>query len=78
VTLAELEQRLGGTQSAAGYVRALRDRRFGSGGQSPSPRQRAALRYELGAGLGIRGRLRAFWALPPRPSEWRWLLTRPV
>jgi hypothetical protein len=28
---------------------------------------RAALRRELGAGLGTIGRLRAWWALPPRP-----------
>ena len=78
VTLAELEELLGGTDAASGYVRALRDRRYGNGGRGPTPRQRAGLRYELGAGLGIGGRLRAFWALPPRPREWRWLVGRPV
>jgi hypothetical protein len=30
---------------------------------------RAALRRELGAGLGLRGRLTSLWALPPQPRE---------
>ena len=52
----------------AGYVRALRDARYG--GRRPRrrrARQRRALRRELGArASGCAGRLRALWALPPR------------
>ena len=36
---------------------------------APTPRQRRALRRELAAGLGLGGRIRALWALPPRSAE---------
>lgn len=65
MTLAALERRLGTGSSAAGYVRTLIEGRYGFGGAVPSRAQRAALRRELAAGLGLRGRLRALWALPP-------------
>jgi len=32
---------------------------------APSPAGRRALRSQLGSGLGVLGRLRALWALPP-------------
>ena len=37
----------------------------------PSAAERSALRRELAAGLGRLGRLRALWALPPRPRAAR-------
>ncbi len=67
-TLGALERRLGATAEARGYLRALSARRYGFGGPSPTRAQRAALRRELAAGLGRAGRLRAWWALPPRAS----------
>jgi protein-glutamine gamma-glutamyltransferase len=69
MTLARLETILGGSDSAAAYVRTVRDRRFApraNGG--PTREQRRALRRELAAGLGFSGRLRAWWALPPQPK----------
>jgi hypothetical protein len=67
LTLAQLERRLGSSPAAAAYVGALRDARFGFGGPAAATRaQRRALRDELARGLGLLGRLRAFWALPPR------------
>jgi transglutaminase-like putative cysteine protease len=69
MTLARLEQLLAGSDGALGYLRALRLARYGSGADAPTARQRRALRRELGAGLGIRGRLRSIWALPPHPRE---------
>jgi protein-glutamine gamma-glutamyltransferase len=65
-TLAGLENLLGGSDAARGYLRALRDQRFRGAGDGPTPAQRQALRRELAAGLGLRGRLRSWWALPPR------------
>jgi transglutaminase-like putative cysteine protease len=65
LTLAALAGRLAGTP-AQDYVRALADARYGYGAVGPTRAQRAALRRELGAGLGRRGRLRAWWALPPK------------
>jgi hypothetical protein len=64
-TLAQLESLLGGSDAARGYLRAVRAQRFGAGGDGPTPAERRALRRELGSGLGLRGRLRAWWALPP-------------
>ena len=61
MTLTELERRLGG----AGYLSALRATRYGPTASAPTPDQRRAFRRELAAGLGWRGRLRAWWALPP-------------
>jgi hypothetical protein len=76
VTLARLERLLGGSDAAAAYVRAVRDQRFRYAAPGPTPAQRRALRRQLGAGLGLRGVLRAWWALPPAPaaalkSRWR-------
>jgi transglutaminase-like putative cysteine protease len=65
LTLASLAHRLDGTP-AEGYVRTLAAARYGYAAARPSRDQRAALRRELAAGLGLRGRLRAWWALPPR------------
>jgi protein-glutamine gamma-glutamyltransferase len=66
VTLIELERRLGGSRGGAGYLSALRDARYGSTEGGPTLVQRRAFRRELAAGLGWRGRVRAWWALPPQ------------
>jgi transglutaminase-like putative cysteine protease len=65
-TLYALEQRFGSSPEAAGYVRALRLARFADQARLPLPGQRRALRSQLAAGLGPTGRVRAWWALPPR------------
>ena len=52
--------------AAEGYLRVLTAARYGYGAARPTPAQRAALRRELASGLGFAGRLRAWWALPPR------------
>jgi transglutaminase-like putative cysteine protease len=65
-TLAQLERRLGRTGGGAAYFAALREARYRASGAPPSPGQRRALRRELAAGLGWRGRFQAWWALPPR------------
>jgi protein-glutamine gamma-glutamyltransferase len=67
LTLAQLERRLGASEAARGYLRSLSARRYGPGGPAPSAAERSGLRRELAAGLGRLGRLRALWALPPRP-----------
>ncbi|MDX6649805.1 MAG: protein-glutamine gamma-glutamyltransferase [Solirubrobacteraceae bacterium] len=74
VTLTSLEGRLGADGPAAAYLRALRERRYGFGGPAPTAGQRRGLRRALAQGLGWTGRLRALWALPPRPGGWRGLL----
>jgi transglutaminase-like putative cysteine protease len=66
-TLRGLEQRFTYEPGAREYVRAIADRRYGAGGAGPTAAQRRALRTALASGLGLRGRLRAWWALPPRP-----------
>ncbi|MEN3285500.1 MAG: protein-glutamine gamma-glutamyltransferase [Solirubrobacteraceae bacterium] len=66
VTLTKLEGLLGGSDAAAGYVRAIRDQRFSREARGPTAAQRRALRRVLGAGLGARGRLIQIWALPPK------------
>jgi transglutaminase-like putative cysteine protease len=67
VTLASMERRLEPDwPQAAAYVRALRLARFAPGSSPPTLRQRRALRGALAQGLGILGRVRAWWALPPR------------
>ncbi|HEY6759856.1 MAG TPA: transglutaminase-like domain-containing protein [Baekduia sp.] len=72
LTLHKVERQLAGSEGALGYVRALRVARYGAApASSPTPGQRRALRRELAAGLGLRGRLRALWALPPRSAEVR-------
>jgi hypothetical protein len=65
-TLQALEGSLSAPE-AKGYVRALRLSRYGGSSAAPPRSGRAALRRELAAGLGAMGRLRAWWALPPRP-----------
>jgi protein-glutamine gamma-glutamyltransferase len=66
-TLAGLERRLGPDwPQAAAYVRGLRLARFAPGRHGHSLRQRRALRAALGEGLGLTGKARAWWALPPR------------
>jgi protein-glutamine gamma-glutamyltransferase len=67
VTLARLEIVLGGSDAAQGYLRAVREHRYGrADAPVPTREQRRALRRVLGAGLGPFGRLRGWWALPPR------------
>jgi transglutaminase-like putative cysteine protease len=71
-TLASMERRLATAPGAAGYVRALRLARYGDAIAPPSAQQRRALRQELARGLGLTGRVRALWALPPwvrRPGQ---------
>ena len=70
-TLQGLEASFAGSPDAAGYVRALRDQRYNSRGEPPTSAQRRGLRSELGRGGGPFGRLRAWWALPPRRSSSR-------
>jgi transglutaminase-like putative cysteine protease len=65
VTLAQLERRLRLDGEAAGYLRSLRAGRYGGDRPLPTPAQRRALRRQLAEGLGMRGRLRGLWALPP-------------
>ncbi len=62
ITLIELERRLG----SSSYLRALRAARYGPNAAGPTPADRAAFRRELASGLGWTGRLRGYWALPPR------------
>jgi transglutaminase-like putative cysteine protease len=66
-TLRQLEHRLGASSEATAYLRALSASRYGSAAEPPTPAQRRALRRALAQGLGPAGRLRAWWALPPRP-----------
>ena len=66
-TLSSVERLFGHTPAAAGYVRALREQRYGGREAAPTPSGRRAVRSELARGTGIAGRLRAWWALPPKP-----------
>ena len=64
MTLAGLERAFAGWPGAAGYVRALREQRYSvRAARSPTPAQRRSLRAALARDAG---RLRAWWALPPR------------
>jgi transglutaminase-like putative cysteine protease len=65
-TLRSLEDRFARSPAAAGYVRAVRELRYEAGPGPPTKAQRRGLRSELGRGSGLAGRLRAWWALPPR------------
>ena len=65
-TLHALEPRFAATPAAAGYVRALRESRYRDAPRHPTRAQRRGLRSELGRGAGLLGRIRAWWALPPR------------
>lgn len=77
MTLAQLEQILGDCAPARRYVRELRLARFAAHAPADADRDRSALRAWLGAGLGVRGRLRALWALPPRARLHRGRATMP-
>jgi transglutaminase-like putative cysteine protease len=70
-TLTWLERRVGRSEDASAYVRALRLARFGGGLRLPTRAQRRALRRQLRLGVGLFGGLRAIWALPPRWARWR-------
>jgi transglutaminase-like putative cysteine protease len=59
-TLHALELRFGR------YVKALRESRYRDAPARPTRAQRRGLRSELGRGGGVMGRVRAWWALPPR------------
>jgi transglutaminase-like putative cysteine protease len=64
-TLSTLERVLGPSGGGA-YVRAVREQRYGGARRGPTREDRRALRRELARGHGVRGRIRAWWALPPR------------
>ncbi|MTD43149.1 hypothetical protein GKE82_02220 [Conexibacter sp. W3-3-2] len=66
-TLRQLEERFRHAPQAADYLRAVRAQRYAPSATGPGRAQRAALRTALADGLGAGGRLRAWWALPPRP-----------
>jgi transglutaminase-like putative cysteine protease len=68
MTLRQLERRLGLSGDAAGYLRAVSAARYAPQPASPTREQRRALRRQLAAGQGLAGRVRTFWALPPRRS----------
>ena len=65
-TLRQLEQRFGASDEASAYLRALSASRYGPTPRLPTAAERRSLRRALAQGLGWAGRLRAFWALPPR------------
>jgi transglutaminase-like putative cysteine protease len=65
-TLRSLEERFARSPAAAGYVRVVRDLRYGGRPGAPTKAQRRGLRAELARGMGLAGRVRAWWALPPR------------
>jgi transglutaminase-like putative cysteine protease len=65
-TLSGVERLLGSSAGASAYVRAVRDQRYGGAAHGPTAEDRRALRRELARGGGLRGRIRACWALPPR------------
>jgi hypothetical protein len=64
-TLTTLESSFARSPAAAGYVRAVREERYGGRVATPTKTQRAALRHELARGHGLGGTIRAWWALPP-------------
>jgi transglutaminase-like putative cysteine protease len=66
VTLAGLEHRYRESPGAAAYIRTLRLERYGGGSGRPARGGRRAMREQLRRDLGLAGRLRALWALPPR------------
>jgi transglutaminase-like putative cysteine protease len=68
-TLAHLERRFRHTPGAAAYVRAVGRARYADTAEEPTPAERRALRAQLAEGRGTFGRLRAIWALPPRPQR---------
>jgi transglutaminase-like putative cysteine protease len=71
VTLAALERRFRDSPAAAAYIRGLRLGRYAGLAPEVVPGGRRALREQLRRGLGMTGRLRALWALPPRAQRAR-------
>ena len=72
-TLQGLEGAFVASPAAAAYVRALREQRYARKQElrGPTGAQRRGLRAELARGGGLRARLRAWWALPPKPPARR-------
>jgi len=68
-TLRRLERAFEAEPDAVGYLRALREARYGFEATRPTRAQRRGLRRALAAGWGYTGGVRALWALPP--SVWR-------
>ena len=68
-TLRQLEHRLGASEEATAYLRALSASRYGAEPRLPTIEERRAMRRALAQGLGFWGRVRALWALPPRRGE---------
>jgi transglutaminase-like putative cysteine protease len=66
LTLHALEHRFRESSAAVSYLRRLRLARYGRVSELPTTEQRRALRRQLAVGLGIRGWMRSWWALPPR------------
>ncbi len=66
VTLARLEHAFRDSPGASGYIRALRQERFGAGHAPPTRAERRALRRRLARRSGPLGRARILWTLPPR------------
>jgi protein-glutamine gamma-glutamyltransferase len=66
-TLRTVEALFARAPAAAGYVRALREQRYAGHGPLPTTSGRRAVRAELARGGGLAGRVRAWWALPPKP-----------
>jgi transglutaminase-like putative cysteine protease len=71
-TLRALELRFAGEPTAAGYVAALRARRFGHGARMPTASERGGLRRALARESGLAGWVRALWAVPPRVGGPTW------
>ena len=65
-TLRALERRVAVSSGAVAYLRSIAAARYGGRALRPSGAQRRALRGALGHGLGPAGRLRSWWAVPPR------------
>jgi protein-glutamine gamma-glutamyltransferase len=67
-TLAQLERRLGNySPEVRAYLHALTAGRYAAAASPPARGGRRALRRALAQGLGPVARVRALWALPPRP-----------
>ncbi len=66
-TLSTVEALFARAPAAASYVRALRAQRYAGHGPLPTTSGRRAVRAELARGGGLGGRVRAWWALPPKP-----------
>ncbi len=65
-TLRALERRVAVSSGAVAYLRSVAAARYGGRALRPTGAQRRALRGALGHGLGLVGRLRSWWAVPPR------------